>query len=92
MPPLRKKKAPVAASNPVCRVCLAEGGVLVELFGSQTQAVSYAEDVNTCLSYEVCTINVQGICIHTCTLVNNSKSSPVCLLYLLLYLCPFLDI
>lgn len=47
----------------VCRVC-AETGVLLELFGSKTQTVSYAEDVNKCLSLE--TSKGDGLPSHIC--------------------------
>ncbi|KAK3912310.1 putative zinc finger protein [Frankliniella fusca] len=47
----------------VCRVC-AETGVLLELFGSKTQTVSYAEDVNKCLSLEA--TKGDGLPSHIC--------------------------
>lgn len=53
MPPLKKSSVKVPNTQQSCRVCLSDNPVMLELFGSETQSVSYAEDVNKCLSIEV---------------------------------------
>lgn len=40
----------------VCRVCSAQDGILLDLFGPQPQSRSYAADVIKCLSVEVCSM------------------------------------
>ncbi|XP_034247202.1 neurofilament heavy polypeptide-like isoform X2 [Thrips palmi] len=51
MPPLRR--SPVKVPTTSCRVCLSNNTVMLEVFGTESQPVSYDEDIKKCLSIEV---------------------------------------